>query len=429
MTNDIWDRKGFTDEKRHIAIKSRVLELTLDNKTRKDIAPMINRSITKVWKIQQELKHEGKLKVSEAGYIIKEMPDNSISRYNEITRTGFEKYESIKNWILKMQKKHITDIQKRVGNFWKVCVTLDVHPNAFLADIEEVEKFHDQFILKFQNDEVIKLRKWKTNTKTENKSYLHYTTAIKSFMKSNGISIPSGYLEVQRTTNTVYSRIHLNDEQRKEGIKYFSALGLSFLFILHHELGVRIGTLLKLRPEWNKRTIVVDGNDCTYYIAHIYEGKQKKEYEKIILTPEAINVVKDLVSGEFIVPQKSLQEQKTYYNQQLREFYEKIGLISKPYKQYRLGTKEWYLVNESTHVIRHSCVHKLMRISGQRAEVVASNFWEKPETLNIYHKNSWEEILQQNICYYCNPPKEFDMKYERFCTITHAIAYYNGNKK
>jgi hypothetical protein len=69
-----------------------------------------------------------------------------------------------------------------------------------------------------------------------------------------------------------------------------------------------------------------------------------------------------------------------------------------------------------------------MRQTGMRSNVVASFFWDQPETLQIYAKTTLEEILEQHLCNYCNPPKTMDPNYVRFCTLSHALVWHNYQK-
>ena len=164
-----------------------------------------------------------------------------------------------------------------------------------------------------------------------------------------------------------------------------------------------------------------------YYKVLVYEEKQNRRYEKLAITPEAREVIKTLEDGKLLHSHNDRKAGREYYNSCLRGLYQRLKRYD-PRNQDNLsvGTEEWYYHNMPSHVIRHSCVHWLMRASGERADVVSSMFWDKPETLKVYAKNSLDAILQQGVCYFCNPPDEPDPNSIRFCSIRHALAYYNN---
>jgi len=434
----LWDRPRISDVERKNELKKEVLRLTLPSiqnpysHKRYEIAKLVNRSETTVWNIQQELVKEGKLDVTTGGRIIHEKPTNELILKSQLTREGIEKIASIRTWILSMKKKEIKNIDEQVRYFWQVCQTLNVHPDAFLQPIADIEDLHDRFIEMFKNNQVVYIRKHFKNPANKTSSYDHYTNAIKSFVRRNGIQIPLGYLELKRKPQTVYSSIHLNDIQRKIAINFMASIGdiWKTIFVIHHELGLRIDTLLKLKPTFERRTTTIDGISCEYYLAHIFEKKQGKSYPKIIMTPESREIISKLQSNQTIHAIENIKDLNAEYNQHLRELYAHLDWISSDVniqETYEVGTRQWYLVNDATHAIRHSCVHWLMRASGQRKEVVASMFWEKPQTLEYYANTSIDDILLQGICMVCNKPNDIDPNYERFCTIRHSLLYYNRN--
>ena len=436
----LWDRPRISEEDRKKELKKEVLRLTLATDQnpyghkRYEISKLVNRSETTIWNIQQELASEGKLEKTEGGRIVHKQPTEEIILKSQLTREGIEKIASIRKWINAMKKKGIQNIDEQVRYFWQVCQTLNIHPDAFLQPIEDIEELHDKFIEKFEKNEVVYVRKKFKNPDNKNHSYEHYSNAVKSFVRRNGIQIPDGYLTIRRKPEKTYSTIHLNDVQRKTAINFMANLGeiWKIIFVLHHELGLRADTLATLKPTFERRTTTIDGISCEYYLTHIFEKKQQKTYTKLIMSPEAREIIPLLKDNQLIHDIEVMKNLKAEYNQHLRELYAHLGWISSDLEtqdNYELGTKEWYLVNDATHAIRHSCVHWLMRASGERKEVVASMFWEKPSTLEYYAKTSIDSILQQGICMICNKPIDIEQDYERFCTIRHALLYYNSGKK
>jgi hypothetical protein len=297
-------------------------------------------------------------------------------------------------------------------------------------DITTVEELKDKFVQKYRDGEAVYLydRKKRDSLQQSQANANPYIESIRSFRTRNGKEITKGYLEIDRENTDLYSMIHLNDVERKKTFNFMTKFGdiWGILFILQHELGVRIDTLFTMKPVWIKQFTQIDGNPCDYYKCIITEKKQDRPFEKLIITPEAIKIIQNLQSNKRIHDFANIREGKLQYNNYLRQAYanlEKISSLKENWKEYERKTDEWYYVNDPSHVIRHSAVHKLMRLSGERAEVVASMFWDAPKTLEIYRKMTIDSILMQGVCMVCNKPNSDDPN-ERFCTLRHALLYY-----
>lgn len=440
MSKNPWDDAKTNDETRRKLLKNRVLELTLPphNLNRIQISHMINRSVSTVHRLQRELVAEGKLQTTESGHLIKAAQPKLLKRFLDISKTDFLRIPSVNKWKESMERDEVKNIPYIIVNFWKVCQTIDVHPDAFLLDIEEVIPLIEKFKIAFKEGKVVYIKKKTIDDplKQSQASPEHYIESIRSFIKRNGKEIPEGQLKVRRKQNKLYAQIRLTDKERLLGMKFFAAIStiLKNIFIIHHEIGVRSDTLFKMMPKFERQTRTFEGIPCEWYKAYIFEKKQEKYsgggiFEKYILTPNARNVVKKLKSGVPIHNYTNIKKAKDEYNQKLRDFYASIGKISPdPIDQakYQKGTQEYYYVNDPTHALRHSCIHWLMRITGNRAEEVSSLFWEKSDTLKIYAKQSFEDMLEDDTCALCNPDPN-DQEYRRFCTLKHAIIYYNTN--
>ena len=89
--------------------------------------------------------------------------------------------------------------------------------------------------------------------------------------------------------------------------------------------------------------------------------------------------MKNAKSGQRLIEYTNRRKLKEGYNAALRAAYADLDLIpSDPelMKQQLPETNEWYLCEMPSHIMRHSCVHWLMRLSGQRADQVAAMFWD-----------------------------------------------------
>jgi len=419
----------------------RVLQLTLPphNLNRIQISHMINRSVTTVHRVQRALVEQDLLQTTENGYLIRSAQPKLLKRFQDISKTEFMSIPSIKNWKEKMVANNVEGMPYLITNFWKICQTIDVHPDAFLLDIKEVIPLVEKFKVAFKEGRVLYIKKRHLDDplKQAQADPQHYIESVRSFIKGNGKEIPKGDLEVKRKQNRQYAQIRITDDERIQGMKFMKKFSndLRVIFTLHNEIGVRADTLFKMKPKFEKFVRKFEGIVCEWYKAYIFESKQEKTssagvYEKYILTPNARLIVAKLKPGKQIHPYTNIKKGKDEYNQKLREFYSSIGKIDpNPIQQaqYEKGTQEYYLVNEPTHAIRHSCVHWLMRITGNRTEEVSSLFWEQPETLKIYARQLFEDMLDDDVCALCNPDQT-ESKYRRFCTLKHSIIYYNTNE-
>lgn len=449
MVDDIlpWDNRRIDDKESHRLLKNKVLEFTLPphNLTRQQIASRVNRSVSKIYRIQRELVSEEKLQTNFSGRIIKVKPDRFTSKYEDLTKTQFFQISSVKKWKDSLSRSSVKNIPYIIVNFWKVCKTLDVHPDAFLInDINEVNPLIDEFIKMFKEGRTYYLKKKVTEDPiTQSRANpQHYIESIRSFIKRNGGEIPDGYLMIKRAPTDLYSTIKLSDNERIRGIKYMVKFGESIynLFVIHNEIGVRSDTLFTMKPKFEKITRILDGSDdtdkekipvqCSWYKTLIYEKKQERPYEKYIFTPKAKAVVEKLKEDKPIHNFHSIKKGKDEYNEKLRDLFAYLGKINpNEYSNYDQGSMKWYIVKRPSTVLRHSCIHWLMRITGNNATSVSALFWEQEETLKIYSKQSFDDILQTNDCAFCRPSLDQDKRFRRFCGLKHAIIYFNNGGK
>lgn len=405
------------------------------------IAKNVKCSRTTVYRIQDQLCHiinpetnQTYLKRNEDGTLDKDVQTLPL-KYGSLTETSFAESSVIQEFIASM-KRSKKDPQRYLSRLYVICETLQIQPEALVGPVFETQKLMDVFEDNFKLGKAKYIRANQSSNGTkEDSSVNHYIKAVKMLRERLGKETPTGYFEVREQSFDIYKRIKLTDKERLAGIEFFKQFGEEWvrLFILHNELGVRSSTLFSLRPVFEKRTTGVDGNNCEYYICYPYEAKQRHEYQKVIITPEARAIVSNLENGKPLHSKSDERRARQEYNKYLRMFYASIGKIEldqnqKP-KQYPMGTMEYYYAEDPSHAIRHSTVHWLMRVTGFRSEVVKSFFWDIPDTLGVYQKSTIEELMNQGICYFCTPPPQIDENFAVFCTLRHATAYYNGFRK
>lgn len=411
------------------------------SKSQSQIAKLAKCSRTTVYRIQDQLcdiinPDTGKTYFTRDanGTLIKDAEQIQL-KYGSLTETSFAENSIIQEFIASM-KRSKKDPQRYLSRLYVICETLQVEPDALVGPIFETQKLVDMF------EELFKQGKAKyignnqfTKGAKEDSSVNHYIKTVKMLRDRLGKETTTGYLEVKEQSFDIYKRIKLTDKERLQGIEFFKQFGEDWvkIFVLHNEFGVRSNTLFALRPIFEKRTTGVDGNNCEYYVCYPYEIKQKHEYQKIIITKEAREIVSKLENGKPLLETNNEQKARRTYNKYLRMFYASIGKIELDQdgkaKQYPMGTMEYYYAEDPSHAIRHSTVHWLMRITGFRSDVVKSFFWDVPDTLSVYQQSTVEELMSQGICYYCSPPPQIDENFAVFCTLRHATAYHNGFRK
>lgn len=161
LITNAWDNKRVNDKTRQKLLMDRVLELTLPphNLNRIQISQMINRSVTTVHRIQRELVKNGLLQTTENGYLIRSAQPKLLKRFQDLSKTDFLNIASVKNWKEQMESRDVQNIPYTIANFWKICQTIDVHPDAFLLDIKEVIPLVEKFKMAFKEGNVLYIKK------------------------------------------------------------------------------------------------------------------------------------------------------------------------------------------------------------------------------------------------------------------------------
>lgn len=427
-------KRNFTQEQFEELLKQ-VVEYSLPTQDRAaksitEICTLTGLGRTTVNAYRKIAKQRELLAVNENGHIIKSKPEPLLKVYQDILNTDFNQIPTVKLWITIIQKT-IVNWQKYVANFWKVCKTINRHPDIFLGPILDAESHKDEFVKLFKEGKTVYINKKTIITPNQDSSPHPYIEAIRSFRKANDKPIPEGMLKAVQQKFDLYRKIKFSDTEIQEGIKFMAEKGKDWerLFTIHHEIGPRTESLINLQISYQPRTVDVDGTNCEYYLCDIYESKQQRHFTKIIFTPHAKALVSELPQNSRLHSFTDLTSRtKAKYNQYLREFYAMIGKIQLD-QVYKKGTQEWYLTSKPSHAMRHSCIHKLMRCTGYRKEEVSGMFWDAVDTLDEYNQITPEEIIQRGTCYYCKPPASPDPNFPVFCQLNHAIRYYNDQTK
>jgi hypothetical protein len=374
---------------------------------------------------------KGKLKKTPDGKLDFSNYDDSQFWQRRVELNKFRERPTVKKLIDRLEVKSHTYAITLLSRLWIVCKTLDVEPEYLLKNVDILDTLFHDFSLRLKDGKAVgMMRKGKTDPIKQSKvNPLNYAVSLKAYFVQNGIPIPRGHLNIKQDTPSIFRDVRLNDSQL-ERIKDVASQEESNLmtkmFIIHHETGVRLDTLCNMRPVFHRKVTLVDGKECEYFIVDVFEKKQDELFQKIIFTPEGREIARNHISGTSLhgMSDSEIPTLKQEYLEVLRVCYQDLGMM-KSEKEYDRKTKEWYLQNRSSHTIRHSSVHWLMRISGNNIADVSSMFWETPDTLKSYHRRSVDSFLQTGICYICKKPKGVDENEIRFCSLRHALYFYN----
>ena len=254
-----------------------------------------------------------------------------------------------------------------------------------------------------------------------------YRKAIRKFLSYNKITIEPRSKAIPATTDSKgdYSRVHLNNAEFTQGLDFIEKhAGFEYkaLYALTHEMFPRPETLYSYTPNVDIQYADVDGKSYPYGEASIYEKKQKKYYEKIILDPRVLKITSELKKGVPVCNKPSKIIEKTL-SKVLREFYRELGKINSEIK-YKKGQEGWLYTNRPIYTLRHSAAMLWMSRTNYNATLVAKLGWEDPKTLSTYYaKTTVKNVMQSGMCYYCRPPQT-KTNMSVFCSPTHALAYY-----
>ena len=120
----------------------------------------------------------------------------------------------------------------------------------------------------------------------------------------------------------------------------------------------------------------------TFGQTSVYESKQHKHYNKLILDPQALACLQKYVGKRII--DKPFREFITDYSKVLKDAYYSIGKIDSSQK-YPKGTEGWLWQNKPIYSIRHSAAVQWINRTSFDVNLVATMGWEKPDTLTKYY--------------------------------------------
>lgn len=305
-----------------------------------------------------------------------------------------------------------------------ICRTLNIHPQVLIEGTTKSErkKTAEKMFSDFE-------RKWaliKPNKTTE-----RYSKSLRKFCYYNdtdlkgSTAIPGG-----SESKGDYAMVHLSDMEVAKGFVFLEKAGveLAILFALFHEFFPRPDALFSWIPQFESQYVDVDGKSYEYGKLSIYEPKQEKYFDKLILDPKVLALIKELDPNRPLVPKAERGDAEHALSVALRQFYTSIGKIEEGV-EYPKGQPGWLYTVRPIYTTRHSSATMWTRRLNYNIAQVASMGWEDPKTLTQYYARvTTDSIMQSGICYYCKPPMQQTDKLS-FCCASHCVAYLNGARK
>jgi hypothetical protein len=341
----------------------------------------------------------------------------------------FDEQEQVNIWYLantneKQARKHKRKLQI-------VCSTLKISPESLIMDIppeQQIIKIKEvlaKFVRAVKEGKLVHTHNNKQKHITD---FNEYETALKNFVGH------FHHVPVAKLLPSSETRSYVVEMSDNEITTFFAFLSTYKddryiqLASLQHEIFCRFHALLN----WDVNGVEIGNDEIDgvkiewAIIPKFYEPKQKKHFEKLILNPHILRMLKNMKKGEIIVPKDEQEEFSRKYHNALRKAYSKLGFIEMR-KKYELGSDQWYWSNKPTHCLRKSGSAQALRRCKYDYSLVAGMGWSDEKIL----RNTYAQpkiMLNQNICEYCNP-SAVKQKNERFCCFEHYLTYrHSGNK-
>lgn len=333
-----------------------------------------------------------------------------IDRYsNFIAIPTIREFEN--NCMINRKKPHLSHL-------FRICNGSNTHPDTLSTDINSAKLAFNEFDTLYRKDD--------PNITNE-----RYRKVLRSFLQFRGISIPNKDPVIHGGSDSQgdYATVAMNPQEVELVAKFIGeSKGEVYqdMFRIHHESFPRPQTLHSWIPNIEIKYADVDGESYPFGQSSVYERKQHKHYNKLILEPQALDAAVKYQGKRFI--DLPFSEFLSEYAGVLREAYVEIGKIS-PDIVYPKGTDGWLWTNKPVYSIRHSAAVQWINRTSFDVNLVATMGWEKPDTLTKYYARiSTNNIMEKGVCYYCSPPSVMSSQ-PLFCSAPHALAYTYGARR
>lgn len=310
-----------------------------------------------------------------------------------------------------------------ISPLYTVCKTLNTHPDKLTIDRETIESHFSKFEGIWE-----KVHPGKTTER--------YAKALRKFAKYQGIDLKdSTAIPGSSQSKGDYATVHLSDDEFTKGLKFFEE-NADYEFVvcfgLFHEIFARPDMMWKWTPNVEIQYKDVGNESYEYGSCRVFENKQDKYYDKLILDPRVLSMAKELNPNAPLIPKEHRLGMERAMSQALREFYMDIGKIdratvedaqNKGIQPFDKGQPGWLYYNRPIYTLRHSAATMWVRRLNYNVGLVAAMGWEDPKTLTtFYARTTTNNIMDAGICYYCKPPKKPTDK-ASFCGAPHCTAW------
>lgn len=329
-----------------------------------------------------------------------------------------EKFKEIPTVTSYVANQEINKSFHFINHLFKICNASNTHPDKLSESLESAKQSYLEFEALFRQDN--------PNVTTEN-----YRKAMRKFLTYSGITIPARDKILSGSTDSKgdYARVYLSlPEINTVSKRVGEEAGSEYrdLFLIHHEVFARPKTMLHWRPTLEVRNADVDGQSYEFGETSMFEKKQNKHYDKIVIEPTALKLLSDYSGKRIVEDDDDVYEKK--YARALRAAYNEIGKMDNGF-DYQKGEEGWLYKNRPIYCIRHSSAVTWLYRTAFDASLVARMGWEKVDTLTqFYARTTASNMMQKGVCYYCNPPN-VKQSLPLFCSPLHSLAWFNNGRK
>lgn len=308
--------------------------------------------------------------------------------------------------------------QPHLSHLFRICNGGNTHPDIISSDINSAKMAFNEFDKIYRRDD--------PNITNE-----RYRKVMRSFLQFRGVTIPNKDPIIHGGSDSKgdYAAVSMTPQEVETVAKFIGeSKGELYedIFRIHHEAFPRPQTLHSWIPNIEIKYVDVDGESYPFGQASVFERKQNKHYNKLILEPRALDAAVKYQGKRLI--DRPFSEFLAEYAAVLRSAYLSINKIVDGVT-YPKGTDGWLWTNKPVYSIRHSAAVQWINRTSFDVNLVATMGWEKPDTLTKYYARiSTSNIMEKGVCYYCAPPSVISNQ-PLFCSAPHALAYIYGARK
>lgn len=308
--------------------------------------------------------------------------------------------------------------KRQLAKILVICNTLEIKPEKLISEnniVLHLKTTMNQFISKCKSGEIKHTKRYTNPTIT---NFKEYESALKNFVSHFQYVPPKTPLSAKEIEHEYHAE--LSDDEIQRMYLFFDSLNdkrFLTMAMVQHEIFCRFDSLLNWKVDYETKSDLVDGKKLTYLKLNFLEAKQKKSFEKIVLSPNVVKLLQACKIDEKIIKTNKEGFTREYFIK-LREFYYLIQKIDSQ-RNYEIGTDGWYWINRPTHCLRKSGAHQALRRCNMNYDQVSVMGWTDSRIL----KKTYAQVkisLESNICQYCNPNQSNPVN-KQYCSFAHYL--------